>query len=279
MSVKIIVDSGSDIPQNNSDGVIVVPMRIAFGSKEYRDGDNLSHEEFYEMLKGTVLPKTSQVTPGEFMPYFKSVADAGDEAVVVTMSSKLSGTYASAVSAAAHAGKGIYVVDSMNVSVSERALVDLAVRYVKSGMSAAETAKQLEKERGRLVVVSVFDTLEYLMKGGRISKAAAIAGSIFAMKPVMGMKNGEVVLLGKARGTKLAHNMLNGVIEKAGGVDFSMPIRLGYTGFGDELLKKYVEGSMELWRPHVGALPVGSIGCTIGTHAGPGAVAAAFFHN
>jgi hypothetical protein len=117
----------------------------------------------------------------------------------------------------------------------------------------------------------------YLKKGGRISSVAAIAGGLLNLKPVLGIRDGEILTLGKARGSKQGNNLLVKEIEKAGGVDFSMPVLLGYTGLSDVLLKKYMDDSAFLWEGRVDRLDYVPIGSVIGTHAGPGAVAVAFF--
>ena len=109
--------------------------------------------------------------------------------------------------------------------------------------------------------------------------AAATVGQLLSIKPVISVEDGEVVVLGKARGSKNGRNLLTQQIEKSGGVDFSMPIALGYAGLDDGLLRKYIEDSRAIWEGnmHVDALPVHSVGATIGTHVGPGAIALAFF--
>ena len=116
------------------------------------------------------------------------------------------------------------------------------------------------------------------MRGGRLSAAAGAVGTLLNVKPVVAAEDGLIVQLGKARGSKNGRNLLNQKVEKAGGVDFSMPLALGYTGLSDAVLKKYIEDSAALWAGHAeGELPIHTIGATIGTHVGPGAVAVAFF--
>ena len=121
------------------------------------------------------------------------------------------------------------------------------------------------------------DTLEYLKKGGRISAAAAIAGGLLNIKPVLAIVDGNIKVLGKARGSKQANNLLVSEIQKAGGVDFDKPVMLGYTGLSNALLLKYIEDSKALWEDSKTSLNYTVIGSVIGTHAGPGAVAVAFF--
>ena len=121
------------------------------------------------------------------------------------------------------------------------------------------------------------DTLEYLKRGGRVSKTVAFAGGLLNIKPVLSVVGGEITMLGKARGSKQGNNMLVNEIEKSGGVDFSKPVLLGYTGLSDILLKKYIEDSSNLWSGSTSELRSTVIGSVIGAHAGPGAIAAAFF--
>ena len=123
----------------------------------------------------------------------------------------------------------------------------------------------------------MFDTLEYLKRGGRISSTAAFAGTLLALKPVITMKDGEIAILGKARGSKHANNYLINEIEMAGGINFNMPLLLGYTGFDDTVLQKYIEDSRRIWEGNVDSLDTAIVGSVVGTHAGPGAIAIAFF--
>ena len=127
--------------------------------------------------------------------------------------------------------------------------------------------------------MALLGTLEYLKKGGRISKTVAFAGAVLNIKPVVSVTDGEIQMLGKARGSRMGNNLLVQEIEKAGGVDFSKPVLLGYTGLSDALLLKYIEDSRQLWEAGLEQVRYTSIGSVIGTHAGPGAIAVAFFKN
>ena len=135
------------------------------------------------------------------------------------------------------------------------------------------------KKKKNIVIVALVDTLEYLKKGGRISKTVAFAGTVLNIKPVLSIVDGEILMLGKARGSKQGNNLLVQEIEKAGGVDFTKPILLGYTGISDALLLKYIEDSKYIWENGVENIRYTTIGSVIGTHAGPGAIAVAFFKN
>lgn len=277
MSVKIIVDSTTDLIPQIKEKVEIVPLTLRFGDEEFIDGVTIDHKMFYEkLIESDVIPTTSQATPASFVPLFDKIKQNGDSAVVITLSKKLSGTYNSAV-IAAEDYDNIYVVDSGSVAIGAGILVEYALKLVESKMSAKEIAENLEEEKKHILIVAMLDTLEYLKKGGRISAAVAFAGGVLNIKPVISVDDGEIKMLGKARGSKQGNNLLVEEIEKAGGVDFDKPVLLGYTGLSDMLLRKYIEDSKELWAHAKEELNVSPIGSVIGTHAGPGAVAVAFF--
>lgn len=277
MCVRIIVDSSTNVSEKYREKIQSVPLTVRFGDKEYLDGVELSKHQFYEMLvESDVLPTTSQATPAAFAEYLESVASAGDSAVVITLSSKLSGTYQSAV-LAAEDYLNIYVVDSQSVAIGTGVLAQYAVELAQQGMGAEEIAQVLTQQREKVCVVALLDTLEYLKKGGRISKTVAFAGGMLNIKPVVTIQDGAVALIGKARGSRNGNNLLVEKIREAGGVDFERPVLLGYTGLSSALLEKYVDDSKALWADHVDKLDGCLLCSVIGTHAGPGAVAVAFF--
>lgn len=277
MCVRIIVDSSTDVSEEYREKIQFVPLTVRFGDKEYLDGVELSKHQFYEMLvESDALPTTSQATPAAFAEYLESVASAGDSAVVITLSSKLSGTYQSAV-LAAEDYPNIYVVDSQSVAIGTGVLAQYAVNLAQQGMGAEEIAQVLTQQREKVCVVALLDTLEYLKKGGRISKTVAFAGGVLNIKPVVTVQDGAVALIGKARGSRNGNNLLVEKIREAGGVDFGRPVLLGYTGLSSTLLEKYVEDSKALWADHVDKLDGCLLCSVIGTHVGPGAVAVAFF--
>lgn len=285
MPVRIITDSASDLTQEDiaalgNPRLTVLPLSVIFGETTYLDGVNLNHRRFYELLvEGDDLPMTGQVNPYAFEEAISEARNAGEEVVVITLSSKLSGTNGSALTAAANFDEGVYVVDSKSVTVGERILVDYALRLVGEGLGAADIACALEQAREDIHVVGLLDTLEFLRRGGRIPASAAALGKLLSIKPVITITDGVVELLGKARGSKNGRNLLTQQVEAAGGIDFSMPIELAYAGLDDALLRKYVEDSRHIWEGHVELdnLPVHTVGATIGTHVGPGAIALAFF--
>lgn len=281
MSVRIVVDSASDLTKERADALNLdyMPLKTIFGEEEYLDGVTLSHKEFYEkLIECGTIPTTSQVSPHDFETKFKEIKEAGDTAVVICLSSLLSGTYQSAHIALDGYEDCITLVDSLNVCLGEQILILYAVQLRDQGFSAEEIAAKLDEKKQEVCVLAVFDTLEYLKQGGRISRTAAWAGNVLSIKPVIAIEKGEVVILGKARGSKNGNNILIQEVKNKGGIDFHMPYMLGYSGLDDSLLQKYIKDSSDLWADHASTLPISTIGSTIGTHAGPGAICVSFFH-
>ena len=282
MPVRIITDSGSDCLQGDHPRLDVLPLSVGFGTTMYQADVDLSRERFYELLvEGDDFPTTGQVNPYAFSQAIERAQRDGDDVVILALSSKLSGTYQSAVTAAAEASDvtEVHVVDTKSVTVGEHILVDYALRLLDEGANAAEIARAVEAAVDRVVVIGLLDTLEYLKRGGRISAAAGAVGELLSIKPVITVADGEVVVLGKARGSKNGRNLLCQQVQSAGGIDFSMPVMLGYSGMSDKLLRKYLADSRTVWEGNLAEdeIPVLMVGATIGTHVGPGAVAVAFF--
>lgn len=277
MSVKIVLDSTTDLTPDIREKFEVVHLTVNFGDEEFIDGVTIDSKTFYEkLIESDVMPTTSQATPEAFERAFEKATADGSEVVAITVASDLSGTYQSACIAAEEFGGKVKVVDGKTVAIGTAILAKIALSLAEKGASADEIVAEIEKERENVIIVALIDTLEYLKKGGRLSKTAAFAGSLLNIKPVVCVEDGKIEILGKARGSKQGNNLLVREIEKAGGVDFEKPIFLGYTGHDDYLLRKYVEDSRTLWEGKVSELPEACIGSVIGTHAGPGAVAVAF---
>ena len=278
MSIRIITDSAADIPQNYDEKILVLPLHISFGEEEYLDGVNLSHTEFYEkLIESDELPRTSQLPPFEFEEAYRKVTEAGDTAIVITLAGKLSGTYQSACMAAEKYEGKVHVVDSESVTVGQRALITYARQLIDRDLSPEEIVAELNSAKRKIQVVALLDTLEKKKKGGRIPKTVAAFGEMLSIKPVVSLERGEVVILGKAHGSKNGNNLLMKRIREVGGIDYDMPYFLGYTGLSDKLLQKYIKDSSVLWEGLVDELPISTVGGTIGTHVGPGAIAVAFF--
>ena len=277
MKTRIIVDSTADLMPAIKERVHIVPLTLRFGEEEFIDGVTIDHKRFYEKLvECDVLPVTSQATPHAFAKEYEKAAKAGECAVVITISSKLSGTYQSAM-IAAEDYENIYVVDSGTGAMGGGILTELALKLLDEGMDAKSIAEKLEEEKKKIIIVALVDTLEYLQKGGRVSKTVAFAGSVLNIKPVLSVIDGEISLLGKARGSKMGNNLLVQEIDKAGGIDFEKPLLLGYSGLSDALLLKYIEDSRHIWEGNLDEVRYTTVGSVIGTHVGPGAVVVAFY--
>lgn len=277
MKTRIIVDSTADLMPAIKERVHIVPLTLRFGEEEFIDGVTIDHKRFYEKLvECDVLPITSQATPHAFTKEYEKAAEAGESAVVITISSKLSGTYQSAMIAAADY-ENIYVVDSGTGAMGGGILTELALKLLDEGMDAKSIAEKLEEEKKKIIIVALVDTLEYLQKGGRVSKTVAFAGSVLNIKPVLSVIDGEISLLGKARGSKMGNNLLVQEIDKAGGIDFEKPLLLGYSGLSDTLLLKYIEDSRHIWEGNLDEVRYTTVGSVIGTHVGPGAIVVAFY--
>ena len=279
MSVRIICDSASDITQKQAKewGITVLPLKILWEGEEFLDGVTMSNREFFEKLIETdELPTTSQIAPYDYEQVFQEVADAGDTAVCLTISSKLSGTYQSANIAKEEFDNNIIVVDTLNVAIGEQILVKRAIELRDSGKTAEEIADILNEEKKYVKVIALIDTLEYLKKGGRISATAAVAGAVLNIKPVVAITEGEITVLGKARGSKNGNNKLMELVQKDG-IDFTRPFLLTYAGLNDDLLQKYIKDSSSLYEGKSNELGIVPLGCAIGTHVGPGAIGVAFF--
>lgn len=277
MNVRIIIDSSVDIAERFRQDVKIVPLTIHFGEEELIDGLTIDKQRFYERLvECDELPRTSQANPTAFQKVFEEVTQAGEEAVIITLSSELSGTFQSAC-LAVQDYDNIYVVDSKNAAIGSGILTEYAIACAKKGMSAREIAEELERKKEDVCLIALLDTLEYLKKGGRISKTVAFAGGVLNIKPVVTIQDGKVEVIGKARGSRQGNNLLVEKIQESGGIDFDMPILLGYTGLSDALLKKYIEDSRDLWQEQAESLDSTLVCSVIGTHVGPGVVAAAFF--
>ena len=278
MSVKIVLDSTTDLTPELAGKFEVVHLTVNFGEEEFIDGVTINKDEFYaKLIESDVIPTTSQATPEAFEKTFRKIVENGDEVIAITVASKLSGTYQSACIAAEEFPGKVRVIDGKSVAIGTAILAEHAIGLVEKGLSADEISKEIEEKSNDIIIVALIDTLEYLKKGGRLSKTAAFAGGLLNIKPVVSVEDGEINILGKARGSKQGKNFLVKEIEKVGGVDFEMPVLLGYTGHDHYMLEKYIEDSRYLWEESAKDLRSTCIGSVIGTHVGPGAIAVAFF--
>ncbi len=274
MSVRIITDSTADIRPGLEAKIPFVPLTIRFGEEEFTDGVNMSRTAFYEYLQTCKeLPATSQPSPDLFARAYEEAVQAGDKVIVITISSKLSGTIQSANIAAMDYEDDVFVVDSRNAAIGAGVLAEYALQLAESGMAAEAIVEQLEIKKKDLVLFAALDTLEYLVRGGRLSKVAGMAGGMLNIKPVITLNGGVIEVIAKARGTKQANITLNKVIAASGGIDPTMPVLFGHTGLSDELMRKYMAECSDPAASEDATIISG----VIGTHVGPGGYAIAYF--
>lgn len=275
MAVQLIIDSASDLTAEEAKalGVKLIPIPINFGEQEYLSGVNITQEEFYNKLASCKeLPTTSQPAPYEFEKAFQEVKDAGDEAVVLCISSALSGTYQSARAIAQEYSDCVWVVDTLSVTIGQRLLLDYALQLRGKGYNAQRLAEEIENAKTRLTVYGIVNTLDYLVKGGRLSKAAGAAGTLLGIRPVLTVRDGVLQVISKARGVKAAHAALNKLVEETP-QDPNMPAMIAHTGTDDADLTAFLETADLKWS----MVPRGIVGSTVGTHTGPHLICLGYF--
>ena len=270
--IKIITDSTSDIDVTYAKelNIDIVPLKVIIDGKEYKDRVDLQPDQFYSLLeKSEVLPTTSQPSPQEFLNYYEEAKEKGDSVIVMTLSGTISGTYQSANIAKDLAEyENIYVIDSLNATQALRLLVLKAVALREEGKDAETIFNELQAYKERVRIVAFVDTLEYLCKGGRMSKTVAAAGTLLKVKPIIGLRDGKLEMFSKARGAVKATAKIIELIHEDGEIDFKEPIFIGYTG-NDEGLEKFEQALRDEFKFE--DVLHGFVGPVIGTHAGPGA--------
>jgi len=269
----IMTDSTCDLTleQANALKIEMISLKVNFDQESYDDKRTISSEEFYGKLKQSKnLPTTSLIGVGDFLQAFSKYPK--EEIVVITLSSKLSGTYQSAEMAKEELGrKDIYLVDSGTITVGLALLVKLAVKLKDDGKSGSEIAAQIRQYAKRTKIYGVMDTLLYLVKGGRLSGVQGALGSVFSLKPVLTIVDGSLSSIAKARGIDKGLQTMLDYINKDGNLDPDMPV-----GFAHSLNIPKLRQLQEMMKPKItdGEYVLGSV---VGTHAGPGAVIVAFF--
>lgn len=269
--IKILIDSSSDLTKREAEekGFLFVPIGIHLDGKEYEDGVDLTKDEFYDLLvHGGTFPQTSQPSPQIFLDLFEQAKKDGDEIVAILLSSALSGTYQSAVLAAQMVDyEGIYLIDSLTATGVIRVIADYARRLADEGKSAAEVAAQTETFKSRVHVIAMMDTLEFLQKGGRIGKAAAMVGELARLKPLITLtEEGGVGVIGKTIGKNKAMSFLLKWLEERS-LDDAFPAYSVFTS-GTENCEQFEEKLAKHGISTAGRL---QLGAAIGTHIGPGA--------
>ena len=277
MAVRIITDSAADLDLTEARRlqVDVVPMSIQFGAKTFVTGETITNDTFYRMLQERQEnPSTSQPTPAAFLGLFEDAKAAGDEVVVILISSKLSGTVQSAAVAKGMCGYDpIYIVDSLNATAGMQLLVNYACTLRSSGLSAAVIADQVELLLDKVRIFAVIDTLEYLRRGGRLSGFQAGLGAVTRLKPTITVRDGLVVIAGKSFGMAAAVKQMQKFLDEHP-IDGDFPAYFLYSD------SRAVEGLLLPRLEEQGKLPQQlrycQVGPAIGTHVGPGALGMAY---
>ncbi len=280
MSIKIITDSTSDINLDLAKelDITIVPLRVIFDEQEYFDGVDITNEQFYEKLVVSKnLPTTSQPAPEQYIPYFEEAKAKGDSVIVITISSKLSGTYQSAVIAKDMAEyEDIHIVDSLTVTLGLQLLVRKAITLKNQGMSAEAIAVQLENTKTKVKLYALLESLEYLKKGGRLSGMSAFAGGLLNIKPIIEVRDGEVSLAARARGLSGGYTKLFELITQDKGINRNEEVCIGYSAKKDNM-EAFINNYKNTLNLHdFIESPIGSV---VGTHTGPGVCGFAFFQN
>lgn len=265
--VKIMLDSASD-GKNTHPYDYYVPLTVEIGGKSYKDGLDLDKDTFYHLLTTTEeFPKTSQPSPEDFIPYFEQVKASGDEIVYLCISSALSGTFQSATIAKNMVEyDGIHIVDTKSATHLIGQLARYADDLRKQGLSGAEIAEKVLQVRQKQVVFAGLQTLEYLYKGGRLSRASAAIGSIANIKPIVTVnQEGKVDSFAKAIGVKRAiQTIIKHVQEHEIDENFAI---WSLCTVDNENCEALEQAMAEIGHPVSGRMQVGP---TIGAHVGPG---------
>ncbi|OPJ55784.1 DegV family protein [Alkalithermobacter paradoxus] len=270
--VRIVTDSVADLPKEYIEkyDITVVPLDVIIEGKTYKDGIDISTDVIYEKIKNGVLPKTSQVTPHDFVEVFDRLSKDGDEVLAVLISSKLSGTYNSALMAKNEMkDRKIEVIDSKSVTLGQGLLVIEAAKMAKDGKSLGEIKEKIEEKAEKIEHLIIFDTLEYVYKGGRISKVQYMLSNVLNLKIIMTLKNGELIVKDKVRGRKKAIKWIIDYIN-SNNLDLNNKL-VGINHANDEeYLKELKSASTERFSPS--ETVVSHVGCAVATYSGLSAV-------
>ena len=277
MSIRILTDTACDFTKEEyaKYGVDYLSLIVSFGEQDYYDNETINPEVFYEKLVSSKdLPRTSQITPFRYEEKLEELTQNGDTVILITLSSKLSGTYKSACTAAKNF-ENVYVVDSLGATITQKLLVLYASKLVAKGLNANYIVNELNEKKTKIRLFAAVDTLDYLKKGGRVSAAAATVGNIINLKPIISLIDGEVKMVSKAIGSRRANKAMLDLVNATAGIDFDLPIGTVYAG-DKENLNKFLSDCSSVLN---GAFDINEciIGPTIGTHVGPGAFGIAYF--
>lgn len=277
MGIRIMTDSMCDVPKDFVEkyGIKVMPLTVYFGDQSYKDGIDLTLEEFLAKLEvAEELPTTSQVPPGEFIEAFREELARGNKVISLHASSRLSGTYNSAMIAKEQLGSNdIHVIDTMGITMGAGMLVIKAARLAEAGVEPEELVREIEAAKDRMKHIIIVDTLKYLHKGGRLSLSATVVGSILNIKPILTMQDGKLELFEKARGIKKAISIAMDTIRDNGWtldgkvVGINHIVDLEHMDLLEEELKREY---------NIKEIIRGEVGSVVATHGGPGAIALYF---
>jgi len=270
MATKIVTDSTAYLPQEilTRYDIQVVPLKVLFGRHVYKDGIDLSNEEFYRMLAETPqLPTTSQPSAGEFENVYSELAAQGHEIVSVHISGQLSGTVESAHAAAKQLPDAqIHIIDSLSTAFGLAVMVIESAKAASEGDDSSRIVYRLEQMVRDLTMLFVVDTLEYLEKGGRIGAARAMLGTLLKIKPILKLEDGLIVPVSSVRTKRKAVAfMLNQAVEAAGGHRVHLAVAHGQAPQEMEELLSTVRDRLDC-----SDILIGEVGPVIGTHTGPG---------
>jgi DegV family protein with EDD domain len=276
MTVRIVTDSTADIPldQAKANGITVVPLTVFFGDEAYLDGVELDSESFYIKLQASKdLPRTSQPSPAAFQEaYIRLINEGADAILSVHLSSKLSGTYQSACTARDTLPDTvkkvpIEIIDSLNISIAMSRATIRAAQEAGEGVSLPEIKAHLLDELARTRILCVLDTLEYVRRGGRIGGARTFLGNMLSVKPIISLKDGEVIPVEQPRTRSKAYARVAELVQEMGKIEY-VSIAESTGGFGQQLVEV-------IKTVYSGDLPIYQLGAALGTHTGPGTAAIA----
>lgn len=277
MAIRLIVDSSSDITKEEAEKInaIYVPLNIRFGDDVFADGVDLTKDEFYKLLEEREdFPQTAAASPDAYIQAFNQIKNAGDKAILLTISSKVSASYQSALLASQGYEDCIYVLDTLTASLGIRVLIEYAYRRINEGIDFNDLIEEVENKKKYAKIFAFVDNLEYAKKGGRISKFASTLGGLLNIKPILSLnEDGNLFIADKARGLKNGFAKFDKLINKSAGNNLK-EIFISYSGLSKENLEKYLELNTERFSNL--KLNISQLGSSIGSHAGPGAVVVAF---
>lgn len=276
--LQIITDSASDITLKQAENmkIHIVPLSIRFPDGECPQEKDEDFLTFYRRLQeAEELPVTSQPSPEAYLTYYREAEKNGDDVLVLTLSSGLSGTInAAKIAKEICEYDRVFVVDTRQAILSQRIVVEYAVKLRDEGLKTEEIVENIEELRDRVVVCGVVDTLTYLKKGGRIPKSLAVLGNALQIKPVIILEDKILKTIGKVRGRKAGKKCLHQKFEESEN-DVDFPIYFGYTS-DKEIVEEFMQETIEKYGLEAGRTKMYPVGGVIGTHVSTDCIAVAY---